>query len=417
MANKKDFIDAISEQISTLSGWLKELDEKSKGNQFKLNALRKQRDDRINQFAVSLLPDISETSLKQLAKRLPKFMTVDELKGFISDAQADHTRVKSRLLQNFRPDTANSEIMTLETELEAAERDFSFTENPGGSYSKITGFMELYNSGYSTSEYPYGIFDGQYYSDWKLGDQVLKASGCKNWTDLRGRYETSLRNYESLQGRVNEKKRALADLEGKRDSYNELLEAEANLPAEITEKIQVSIKAYLDTSESLPAEFADLVSLNSQIAELQKEDTEKIQANRTQISAQLLDLQKLQTKVNQSRTDIIPDKYVQEIRTRTKSYKTSRSSGGGFSGGGRSTHTTVYVGNDNWMLDAILYHEMMNHFDHSHSDRGGYGSRDYSERNYGGRSYERNDEPVYSTNDRVDDGGGRYSERNTVYSS
>lgn len=393
MATKEAFLDALSAHKQTLQGWLDEIDEKNRVNSRKVKDLDTQRRDRIDNYVETLLPNIEDSTLASLEKKLPNFMKASEIKKIASDEELVCSQLLSRITSDFNPANAANNRMTLETSLEGLKADLEIAESAVEKYESIPNFMGLLGRNYNTSNYAYGFFTAQYHTDWKNGDAVVAASGCSSWESLVARYTNAKYNADAIRKNERKTQSELDSLEKSSQSHSDVLERQKNIAQTVTEQVQVKLKAYLNTLHPMPAAFKDIIALDEQISALQSDKDGKTQDNRADISKQLMELQKIERSANNSRSNTVPDEYMKELKSKAK----SSSKSGGYSGGRRSGSSGgstqhIYVHDSNWMLDAIIFNSMMDHFDHSssHHHDGSYQNNDQT------NSYDRTDSQEYA---------------------
>ncbi len=396
MAKKEDFLNATTEHIETLKNWDRDLANQITANKNTLSDFAKQRIEAIDQYVEKSLPDLSETIITKLKSKFPLFLKDINVQDLIADQKSQIESDIKSLSSEIDAIQMQKDLLGYEMELEQLDQDLEILQSPVKRYESIPDFTELVSRGYSTPQYPHSFFSMQYHRDWKAGDEVLKTSQCKNWDQLLESYNQAVKNIEdtktlktNLVKKINKIKSGQEQLTSLKSRLNDV---EKNTRSAIVTKF----KSYIDGLKSLPTELSSVTQIDEKIKELQTANAD-LEAQRTTISNQLIELGKIYQSVENSRVNEVADKYVKDMKARTKDFSkvtSSKSSRSTDSAGRRSSSssTTIFVNNrsndDNWLLNMMIYDELLNDMHRHHQDHSSYNNWSNSGYNQHPRDYE-----------------------------
>lgn len=327
MATKEQFLSELDAQIIDLRTNLSQIGDTVKTNLDTITDLKNKRVTRLAEYLANLVPDLSDATIQKLNAQLPGIVTSSQVQMMLDGLKTTYGNQLTRL--GFDPSKFESSRVELTAALEKADAQLKTIQ--GGVFSRLerdTAIRGLLERGYETKAYTYGWFDGQFYRDWKAGDEVVEASGYKTWAEVASQYSQWAQARKIAQDDLSTSKGALTKLAADASSYNDLQAAIRRIPDDVLEKVTTKIKGRLDSMDPLPQELIDVTTNDKLITALQNQNT-SWQENRTRLSDQMTSLQKIRAQAQHSHKSEVPDNYLTKLRSNRSNPGYSPSYGSG----------------------------------------------------------------------------------------
>jgi len=354
MADKNEFLKALDEHIGIVKTWLEEIGLEINEYSTKVSELQKKRQEKLEESATVLLPDLKETSIDALNYKIPDFITKQKVTELLNMESKRIKKQIEELLLDFDPEAFESKQAELEQGLEKEQGDQKIVASLLDDFERVKGLRELTDCGYGTDAYPRNILQTRYYLDWKRADEIVAILKKKDWSKVRQEYQELQKSAQMLKNAINRMREQIRVLSEKSKNYSELKDALQNVDGTILEKLRIKLKAELDSLESLPDWLQEIIVINDTIKEFQTLIIEQLQPRREGVSKQLSQMQQLRVEASQSQTRRVPNKYINQLRERNRQIRR-----GAYK---PQSIQHISIHNDNWLFPYIYYTTMFEYF-------------------------------------------------------
>jgi hypothetical protein len=344
-----------------LTSWIEQIAALVKSRKADLRALQQERQKRLAELTGLFLPDLSEAALTTLAKEMPGVITSELVATLRSQKIAELHARSDALMKTFDPTTYTSRQLELSSEIAKQSRQLEALETAFTSLGEIADLDNLIERGYGTVRYAYKWFQLQYYKDRRRAKQIIKEQLEKSWVAIGERYG-------SLKGRCLTARNKLVDLnlqqealERNYNTYESFRKDLQNVDQTVLELLQIRLKAALDSSSG-SGDSLGWRQFASQIVKRQKEIAE-LQEVRERVSEQLAQVDLVNRRALRASCDLIPDEYVNHLRVKTRMMHSSGMSVCPFSGIPNESSEPLFLMDENWKLEAVIYNAMAQLFD------------------------------------------------------
>ena len=355
------------------------------------------RQESLEGYVTSLLPDLSEATIGSLSRKFPGFVNLGAVENLKKTETATIQGQLDRLKLKFEMTSCDVKRMELEAEV-AKETEYKrLNGSVLDGLLQIPGYKALVDSGYGTDNYPYKFTNLQYYKDWSRADAIVEKLQKSNWSEVLSGHNSLLARIYGSRDTIVRFGLEIRELDADQTMFNSLKEAMKNVDDLVLQKLRVKLRAKLDSLDPLPSWMQDVETIDKKISLNRRAIDETLQPRREKITEQLVRLQDVMARVSQSKQKEVPDKYVEVLRQKNRNLQSQSRRGSG-SSRSRSSSCSVMVnntwGNDNWFRDYIVYDALFNHFDRStynnhehqshHNQQQSYSDpREINEQNYG----------------------------------
>lgn len=244
-----DFQRASGERIAEIDRELAEIQQRAQQNFQRKNELQQRKDQAELELVTQLLPSFTREGLER-ARNISGFQPLNdslidrmnqerqELQSRVAQIETDPRYYDRERLRN--PDTG--ELTLALQRLEEHRTALSPMVDKARSVKRMDHLIEV---GYGTPAYKVGFWRLSYYLDWKAGDEVMELfPGRKSFAALREEYL--------------ENKRALDDLEPRRQELLQEIDAGVGLEADYNlakARLQNLEQLHLDAARKSLAQF------------------------------------------------------------------------------------------------------------------------------------------------------------------
>jgi hypothetical protein len=373
MTSKKEFLSGLRGHITTLKGLLDEVGRDVNSEKAKIRSLQEERVRALEGVASWLLPNLLPSSLNLLQEKFPGMVSMPDVNRFRKE-ESDSLVKRSGIPSEFTLVYYEDKKTNLTAEIQLAEIE---SKEVSQTISDLApGMLELWQSGYNTSRYPYSFFEWRYYSDWKRADEIVEALHKQNWEEVAEDCASLVALKQKHDGVSQRAKGSIEELEKLYKKYNKLQEDIWKVDSVILERLQTKVKSAVDglSEEDLVSKgFENLISFNKKIADCQSAINDRLQPERKALTEEIGKLERLYVSAEKSKQKTIPDKFVKanpQNKSRDASAPIGRYSPGAY-GSSNVNVTNHYQNYDNGFLDYLLYDDLIHHLgDHHHHHTG-----------------------------------------------
>lgn len=344
-----------------------------------------------------LLPDVMPNTIKAVETRFPAAgITLDLLQRQLSEEERSirgryrDVEKESRSALVHHQDLARSNIRTTRVDLESARDAFIPLQS-------IPELERLVEAGYGTRAYSldrsfFKLFSLQWWSDWRVADEIVAQLKVRDWAAVRQAYELqanavsiieqSLRGHEADDERYQQIINRIDERDGKIEK----------IKATLLERFQTKLHAWIDTWDGSVANAApELSRLDAELTRLDQE-LASLEEARGQLVGERAKLINLKSRMRSSSKRFAPALLASRFSAAQSDRTRSATNGAGPRASGGVRHILVdrpTSDRHGGFLDGMLYQQMMDHFTdppQSSPSYGGGGSSSFGGGSRGGYS-------------------------------
>ena len=264
MYSVDDFIQRAASQLAAYEAERTNLQSLIAQNQQRRTDLEQRLQTAFINLSATVLPDISESALSQLASDIhaPRLATLwsamqqreAQLRRELQEIEADEEYKKSAALTAPHTGVLSSQIEEIEPILAKLKAELDLMES-------LPLMQHLVSSGYGTDRYAHKgflrFFNKEYLQDWKYADQILERLKATSFLDVASRYSELHNQVRTLTDSLNDLRTQFDRVEHKvhehESDLDELSHLSDHLRIEAGKEISIFIQSRKDSAaQQLP---------------------------------------------------------------------------------------------------------------------------------------------------------------------